>query len=402
MFTFFRHMAAAAAAAAAGALDAAVAQALSCSAVETSCEDVDCLLDPLNDWEEAIRISVLEKSLALLYKFDYKIGERCRMEQLRNDSGNHVLVPETSSVVTIPSVVALPPAGNYVSSVQSTRVDDDKVLRHLPYFGDNDAEGVDLEMYDNHATLAVLESTAGSDDFFVETLARHAVMKSSLATQDPQAQAKIESILGGASEKLGHTLVWMKNRFEEAADNCKRRRQMELEVAGPRIIRQSTFSALLCRRCFLYDCRMHGSMHAIAPLHINDRHKELRFLLQKQRLQTEDNLKQIPNAGFRLKQSDVSAPTGADSEVLVASRDADFLYAPDTLEHILMIAEGDDAATISLGDLLEKDLPLVKQIVDKKIVLDVANCDAGADSLDSDSGPSTRGKSAGRGKKRRR
>lgn len=396
-------MASSAAVSAATALGAAVAAALSCSRSEASGCDIEALLRPLDVWEEATRNNVVGQSLELLAKYDGNCVDRSRLVQAKNEVGLHTLVPETSGIVTIPSVVALPPAGNYVSSVQSTKVDDDKVLRHLPYFGDNDAIGIDLEMYDNRATLAVLESATGSEDFLLETLARHAVVKSSFAAQDVQAQAKLESVLAGVSDELGHTLEWMKNRFEEAVDDCKRRQQLQHEAASPRIIRQSTFSALLCRRCFIYDCSMHGSMHAVAPLHINERHKDLRSSLQQQRHENEKHLKLRPNAGVRLNRYDISAPAGADGEILVPSRDKNYLYAPDTLEHILMISEGDKSATVSLGNFLEKDLPLIKQIVDQKITQEVAGTScAGADSLEGEAEPSARGKGAGRGKKRRR
>ena len=385
------------------ALDTAVADSMSASPDELSSRNFDSLLSHLQTWEDATRNCVLGKSLALLANYDASCKDRSRMAALTCDAGIHDCVPETSSVIALPSVVALPSACNYVNSVRSTKVEDDTVLRHLPYFGDNDAEGVDLEMYDNRATLAVLESASGSDDFFLETLARHAVLKSSLATGDANPQAKLESILDATSAPLGHTLEWMKNRFEEAVDVCKRRRQIELEAAGPRIIRQSTFSALLCRRCFEYDCRMHGALHAVAPLHQSERHKELRTVLQNQRHNVNEHLRQHPNYGFKLKQFDVSAPTGADGEILVASHKADYLYAPDTLEHILMISGGDDVATASLGNFSVRDIPLIKQIVDKKICQDIAvKCAAGTEVFDGDSGPTARGKGSGRSKKRRR
>ena len=395
-------MASSAALSAATALDAAVATALSRSRDELSGCDIHALLRPLDAWEEATRNSILGESVELLAKYDGHGMHRSRLLQVKNEVGIHAFVPDTSDVVTIPSVVALPPAGNYVSSVQSTKVADDTVLRHLPYFGDNDAIGVDLEMYDNCATLAVLEAASGSDDFLLETLARHAVMNLSSATQDAHAQAKLEAVLAGVSEELGHTLEWMKNRFEEAVDKFKRRQQLQHQAAGPRIIRQSTFSALLCRRCFIYDCSMHGSMHAVAPLHINERHKDLRSSLQQQRHENEKHLKLRPNAGVRLNRYDISAPAGADGEILVPSRDKDYLYAPDTLERILMISQGDDSATVSLGNLLEKDLPLIKQIIDQKITQECASTSAGADATDGEAEHSAPGKGAGRGKKRRR
>ena len=87
----------------------------------------------------------------------------------------------------------------------------------------------------------------------------------------------------------------------------------------------------------------------------------------------------------------------------MASRDADFFYAPDTLEHILMISKGDDATITSLGNLLKKDLPLIKHIVDQKIIGDIAvSCKTGASSFDEGPEQSARSKSGGRSKKRRR
>lgn len=117
---------------------------------------------------------------------------------------------------------------------------DDPVLRFVPYFGDDDATGIDVAAYDNEDTQAAprpsegLVWAAASDDVAVCTCG-----------EDPRA---ITAALDAA--RRGPTL----RKAAVALDARGLRRP-----CGDYATLANSYQSLFCRRCYVYDCANHGA-----------------------------------------------------------------------------------------------------------------------------------------------
>ena len=162
--------------------------------------------------------------------------------------------------VLVTKVDDVPSHMSWTAIIKNTAVEDDPVLSVIPYFGDDDREGVDLSLYQKNATVEE-EHDPVCDELILlcgdkygmsqaanmalaRTLQRNGSYISeryaSLCTERDELRAKAEREAGAVASKASSS------QKDAAALECR-----GLE----------TYTAMFCRRCFKYDCDFHGIYH---------------------------------------------------------------------------------------------------------------------------------------------
>jgi len=152
------------------------------------------------------------------------------------------------------AVEELPPHMSWTAIIKNTSVEDDPVLRVIPYFTDDDREGIDITLYEIDATREE-DHHPVHDGLIFE------------ATQKFEICPFLVTVL---AEKLSRSTSYVRERHaklledegqsKEAAQQQEKKEKYlqddKLQCRG-----LETYTAMFCRRCFKYDCDFHGIYH---------------------------------------------------------------------------------------------------------------------------------------------
>ena len=164
----------------------------------------------------------------------------------------------------VPAVRGLPVCSTYVTIKENFYKDDDKKLRFVPWFGDNDnSRYLDPNLYElevdedtNHDANA--DSYAPADEMILlQTLKRH---------------GDTPLVWEALSNELKQTVSALRKWYRELSGE----REVELQTqeqlyrtrgydATNTDVLMESYETLFCRRCYIYDCRQHSKMHPRPP-----------------------------------------------------------------------------------------------------------------------------------------
>ena len=173
--------------------------------------------------------------------------------------------------VTVTSVDDVPSHMSWTAIIKNTVVEDDPVLTVIPYFGDDDREGVDLSLYKEDKT-AEEEHDPVHDALILECGDKYQLTATALTA---------------ITEMLRRTSAYVTERYQtlcserqelrdkqskerdaaSAASLASRKGRGGLSGVGLGAIGEleckglETYTAMFCRRCFKYDCHFHGIYH---------------------------------------------------------------------------------------------------------------------------------------------
>lgn len=182
--------------------------------------------------------------------------------------------------VVVTTVDDVPSHMSWTAIIKNTAVEDDPVLSAIPYFGDDDREGVDLSLYYKDATREE-EHDPVHDKLILLCGDKYNMTDVALVT---------------ASEMLSRSSSYLKERYEAlCADRMEQQsKEPKAEMgatpaddtfgagrlcaaivdgfhgasatgssfqSAPECRGLETYTAMFCRRCFKYDCHFHGIYH---------------------------------------------------------------------------------------------------------------------------------------------
>lgn len=151
-------------------------------------------------------------------------------------------------VTSMGKAASLPVSINYVNIRRNAMIEDEKALRFLPYFGENDNIKLDFNAYSSDEESDI---EAAVDDDTVLAITEHY----------GTSQRTLESL----SEAIGFSYDAVKQRLNELTFASERRmleqRQMlyfhGFDCESTDMLTDS-YQKLFCRRCSNFDCRYHG------------------------------------------------------------------------------------------------------------------------------------------------
>lgn len=151
-------------------------------------------------------------------------------------------------VTSMGRAVALPVSINYVNIRRNAMIEDEKSLRFLPYFGENDNIKLDFNAYSSDEESDI---EAAVDDDTILAVTEHY----------GTSQRTLESL----SEAIGFSYDAVKQRLNELTFASEKRmleqRQMlyfhGFDCESTDMMTDS-YQKLFCRRCSNFDCRYHG------------------------------------------------------------------------------------------------------------------------------------------------
>ena len=255
------------------------------------------LLRVLRSQMEALRRNTFEKELAAAHD----AARRLKDKREACSDGEGLLPPRAASsdpslllrrsipreqvpdgATVLPACLTLPRGTPWSPIKKNLRRDDDPVLRYIPYFGENDDNSLDVSAFESlpgekHGstmstcledetillTLCLVDGTEVPDTVLWQGLAL------ALGTTSTFAQEAWNALTPAG---LSASPLDVLRRRAAIAEDCAQQRA----VRGERCrncffdttkdgdtdpVTLGTLRDLFCRRCFVFDCSLHGTMH---------------------------------------------------------------------------------------------------------------------------------------------
>ncbi|KAJ8598335.1 hypothetical protein CTAYLR_002966 [Chrysophaeum taylorii] len=161
---------------------------------------------------------------------------------------------EAKENARLPARVPQPRSVAWNALRKNFHVDDDPVLRYVPYFGDDDKTGVDISAYDA-APCATAEALSEADEVTAAACLRASgdVEAAALATALTAPRATSDALV----EKIQRQVVAFLTARPTTTISVDTR--TGLRVAGDYAGLSESYRDLFCRRCYAYDCAEHGA-----------------------------------------------------------------------------------------------------------------------------------------------
>jgi hypothetical protein len=164
--------------------------------------------------------------------------------------------------VLVTKVDDVPMHMSWTAIIKNTAVEDNPVLTVIPYFGDDDREGVDLSLYQKNATAEEDHDPVCDElillcaDQYGMPQAANAALTLTLQRSGSYISERYTSLCAERDELRAKS-----DKAEREAAAVSRGSSSKKDAAALECRGLETYTAMFCRRCFKYDCDFHGIYH---------------------------------------------------------------------------------------------------------------------------------------------
>lgn len=187
--------------------------------------------------------------------------------------------------LVVTAVDDVPSHMSWTAIIKNTAVEDDPVLSAIPYFGDDDREGVDLSLYYKDATreeehdpvhdklillcgdkykmtdvalTTAAEMLSRSSGYVKE---RYVALCADRTEQQSKEKAEMDEADSDPSGAGRQCAALMNGLIGLGSDSAKGASSHGTVTGATECRGLETYTAMFCRRCFKYDCHFHGIYH---------------------------------------------------------------------------------------------------------------------------------------------
>ena len=164
--------------------------------------------------------------------------------------------------VLVTKVEEVPMHMSWTAIIKNTAVEDNPVLTVIPYFGDDDREGVDLSLYQKNATAEEDHDPVCDElillcaDQYGMSQAAMSALTLTLQRSGSYISERYTSLCAERDELRAKS-----DKAEQEAAALSRGSLSKKDAAALECRGLETYTAMFCRRCFKYDCDFHGIYH---------------------------------------------------------------------------------------------------------------------------------------------